>query len=502
MHELISTFDSEEQVPGSIIRSRSSSFNLEGLGFGAATSLHLEATPDICALLTSYLSALPEPILPTDLFEAIWILCEIDQQSHIDLLEQLERPPSQITFPLSDLSAPVRLSSIPLARSYTSQSEATYILIAQLFLHLLPSPHFFLFVYLLSFFSQVALVREENGVGVEDLSKMFGSQIFGHGDVKSGSTSYLSSSKSKGKAKEKENNGRGEAMMVWFLRRWGHLSETLFEVVDDVKLGILHRNKRMRKDSLGKATSAYTSALSAHEAVESERYGEQDDGERDDKTQILVERELLEDGEVHGNVDLPEPVKIVSSPPTIHVPFTVDSQDTLISLERKGPDLLPVPQRNAYSSGIVTMSKDSPHSRSSVSSGSSSSTLPPYADRPSPKTIEPDFNANARFLHPDLPNAPPDIHLSEASLPGDNNLCHSTPKDDFGNRILNSLIGDSDYFVDRSCLSRIVGPRQKDEVLSGGIDVVDQSVEVGDGESVHSLPSRMSPLQVFHECFC
>jgi hypothetical protein len=64
-------------------------------------------------------------------------------------------------------------------------------------------------------------------------------------------------------------------MMIWFLRRWVPLAETLFEVVDDAKLGVLHRNKLMRKDSLGKAatTSLYTAAceaLSAHDAVESE----------------------------------------------------------------------------------------------------------------------------------------------------------------------------------------------------------------------------------------
>ena len=54
----------------------------------------------------------------------------------------------------------------------------------------------------------------------------------------------------------------------------------------------LHRNKLMRKDSLGKAamTSAYTTAceaLSAHDAVKSEVYDEQEDGERDDEVENL-----------------------------------------------------------------------------------------------------------------------------------------------------------------------------------------------------------------------
>ena len=118
LHGLISIFDSEEQQPGSIIRSRQSSpSNLEGVG--AATSLHLESTPDICALLASYLSALPEPILPLNLFEAVWTLCDLDKQP------LTESQPAPITSP--DPSAPVRLSSVALARSYTPRCEATYI---------------------------------------------------------------------------------------------------------------------------------------------------------------------------------------------------------------------------------------------------------------------------------------------------------------------------------------------------------------------------------------
>ena len=93
-------------------------------------------------------------------------------------------------------------------------------------------------------------------------------------------------------------------MMIWFLRRWAPLAETLFEVVDDAKLGVLHHNKLMQKDSLGKATmtSPYTAAceaLSAHDTLESEVEDEQEDGERDSKVQNLIERELLEDSVHH-----------------------------------------------------------------------------------------------------------------------------------------------------------------------------------------------------------
>ena len=48
-------------------------------------------------------------------------------------------------------------------------TETNHLHIAKLLLHLLLSPNF---SYLLAFFSQVALVREENGVGVDDLSSL------------------------------------------------------------------------------------------------------------------------------------------------------------------------------------------------------------------------------------------------------------------------------------------------------------------------------------------
>ncbi|KDR82056.1 hypothetical protein GALMADRAFT_240517 [Galerina marginata CBS 339.88] len=269
--ELIKIFDSEEQPPGSIIRSRSrqqsSEDNLKSqfttiAGFGAQTSLHLESTPDICALLTTYLSALPEPILTPLVFRAIWDWCGLDQEEgaagHGD-----DDHDNGITHELRRR----RLSSVPLTRTYTSPTESTHILIAQLLLHLLPSAHFSLFVYLLAFFSQVVLVREENGVGVEDLGKMFGSKIFGDS---------LPISKDKGKAKAPSNStltgddptsdtlpvqtsdhqtsGQrwdGDSMMRWFLRRWGPISEGLFDVVDDARMGLFKRTLA-RRDSLGK----------------------------------------------------------------------------------------------------------------------------------------------------------------------------------------------------------------------------------------------------------
>ncbi|KAF4615830.1 hypothetical protein D9613_012439 [Agrocybe pediades] len=288
--ELMNIFDSEEQIPGSLIRSRNPSSSSSGsgtstLGFGSNISLHLESTPDISALLTTYLSSLPEPIMDQKVFEAIWDLCGVekdeddeDDSDDEDFVDDgggggghaMHRKPDS-SFRLSQRSRrrATRIT-IPLARTYTTPAEsALEITLAQLLLHLLPSPNFSLILYLLAFFSQVALVRE-NGVGVEDPARMFGGRIFGGSAVPLGASQRGSSMRKRaqthacplpvpgpdGTSKEDydstddEEDG-GETMIMWFLRRWGPISETLFDVVEDAKMG-LFRRPAVRRDSFGR----------------------------------------------------------------------------------------------------------------------------------------------------------------------------------------------------------------------------------------------------------
>ena len=74
--------------------------------------------------------------------------------------------PNSFSFPPFRLPGRIPLDPRPIAYSSLSTFFA---------------PPFVLFVYLLSPFSQVALIRDENGFGIHDLSKMFGSRIFGQG---------------------------------------------------------------------------------------------------------------------------------------------------------------------------------------------------------------------------------------------------------------------------------------------------------------------------------
>ncbi|KAF5311856.1 hypothetical protein D9619_002312 [Psilocybe cf. subviscida] len=277
--ELINIYDSEEQAPGGVIRPRQPSCASTGArtiggrgggrgdtektihpGFGAMTSLHLESTPDVCALLTTYISSLREPILCRFLFAAIWDWCGVS-----DELETEEHGPAA-GHPMSSFAP--RLSSIPLARTYTSPEDASRIATAQLLLHLLPSPHFSLLVYLLAFFSQVALVREENGVGVADLARMYGARIFG-GDsfpAKNTDSAHVSQGRT--------HTGDGETMMRWFLRRWGPLSDGLFDALEDASMGLFRRT-HARRDSFGKDILSSWSSINGSDAAK----GGEDEGD-------------------------------------------------------------------------------------------------------------------------------------------------------------------------------------------------------------------------------
>ncbi|KAF8809781.1 hypothetical protein BYT27DRAFT_7009657, partial [Phlegmacium glaucopus] len=95
-------------------------------GFGANTSLHPESTPDICALLSTYLSALPEPILLPALSCPIWDWCGVEEDE-VDTLQ---------------LKLSEHISSVPLSRTHTNPAESTHISIALLVLHLIRSLHF------------------------------------------------------------------------------------------------------------------------------------------------------------------------------------------------------------------------------------------------------------------------------------------------------------------------------------------------------------------------
>ncbi|KAF9445942.1 hypothetical protein P691DRAFT_762044 [Macrolepiota fuliginosa MF-IS2] len=206
VEELVDVYD-HERLPrdAHIARRRSQHAQKFGIssssGFGAQTSLHLETTENICALLRTFLQYLPEPVLSPCLFEAIWNWCGVYQE---------------IVRPSFDHSA-----SMSRTGSSISSEELVRIYMAQILLHLLPTPNFSLLVYLLSFFSQVIMVGEENGLVIDDVGSMFGVIVFG-GTAKGAAPST-----------RPKPSARGDIMMRWFLRRWRQIHNGLFPYDDD-----------------------------------------------------------------------------------------------------------------------------------------------------------------------------------------------------------------------------------------------------------------------------
>ena len=186
------------------------------------TLLHPESTQDICALLINYLCSLPEPVLSTYLFDAIWEWGGVYEETEDNDLEVGGDAASFIKESQRRLDFKFPLSK---SRPEEPPSEATRISIVQHLLCLLPSPNFSLFVYLLAFFSHVVMMRDVNGVDIQELGRLFGKCVFGGESASSRS----SPSRDYGSAMKERKNG--QRMMRWFLRRWGPISSGLFDVV-------------------------------------------------------------------------------------------------------------------------------------------------------------------------------------------------------------------------------------------------------------------------------
>ncbi|KAJ7491950.1 hypothetical protein FB451DRAFT_512358 [Mycena latifolia] len=159
---LISAFDSEPQ-------------------FGLTTPLDCPSElREIYALLTTYLFALPEPILSSEMFEALWAWCVLPSLRNTDFLEDDNR-----------------------FRCHVATDSG--IRIAQLLLRLLPLPNFSLIVYMMGFFQRLPHLITED----------VGKAVFAGRCAKPASFTD-------GRAE------RSEAMARWFLDRWDGIFKELF----------------------------------------------------------------------------------------------------------------------------------------------------------------------------------------------------------------------------------------------------------------------------------
>ncbi|KAH8083287.1 hypothetical protein BXZ70DRAFT_1012137 [Cristinia sonorae] len=208
-----------------------------------APSLDKDSMPEICALLHEYLCALPEPLLPSSLFDALWVWCvsptyrpnaddacpswlefchhprEVQggrpRASNVRLDQ--ETPRHRRSRSGEDTHRP---SHHPLAPSQPEEDETPQLTIAHHLLLMLPPRSFALLNYLLAFFSQLPL-SPANGIDYGDVSRLFATVLLGKPRQVRGMRCNGGGDQSV---------GRSRVAMVWLLNRWRLLSDKFDEM--------------------------------------------------------------------------------------------------------------------------------------------------------------------------------------------------------------------------------------------------------------------------------
>lgn len=219
--------------------------------FGRNRPLSKESTADICALLRSYIDRLPHPIWHEALFEPMLKLCvrpsvlhqkALAEESEKDDISARRRPTSLTVLGSPTLNIPhtqrMRSSSLSntlllsasLSSSALSSSarvvididrEKPQLAAARALFRLLPRSQLALLAYLCAFFTQLPLCPH-NQLSIEDVARLFAAPLFlgkPKGDMACEAW-----------AARKEE---ARTMMVWVLRRWTHISNSLFDTEED-----------------------------------------------------------------------------------------------------------------------------------------------------------------------------------------------------------------------------------------------------------------------------
>ncbi|KAG2015032.1 hypothetical protein CC2G_008341 [Coprinopsis cinerea AmutBmut pab1-1] len=189
--------------------------------FGANTSLACDSVADICALLSTYMMSLPEPLIPLPIADVLWKWC-VDHESgksHHNLHHQSF---SHHLYPSHHAKG---------SSSNPQVDRARQVRIAQLVLHLLPTPNYFLFVYLLSFLNQLVNVQKAirgkakagGSMSVEAIAEMSYEWIFGSAGRNQDGGRWK---------KARELDARNRELFLWILVHGNSISAGLLEVSD------------------------------------------------------------------------------------------------------------------------------------------------------------------------------------------------------------------------------------------------------------------------------
>lgn len=180
--------------------------------YGAKFSMHKQTMPDICAVLSTFISGLPHPLLDPRLYSGFWHWCvkpsvkrEEVRRNQQDVEDENNRArgelPHLLRTSIKQQQQPRAQDDLQIGND--GDIERHQIMIAEIILRFLPSSHLSLLIYLCGFFTQLPLCPE-NGIQFEDIARIYGPKVLG-GTVKASS----------------------QKMMVWLLSRWHKISEGL-----------------------------------------------------------------------------------------------------------------------------------------------------------------------------------------------------------------------------------------------------------------------------------
>ncbi|KAF7789295.1 hypothetical protein EIP86_000239 [Pleurotus ostreatoroseus] len=195
--------------------------------YAKTPSLHSEQTADLCALLVTYLSALPDSLIHRSLCDGLWAWCVspsiIRQEQRIQRNCEDEASESEYdTTEDEDENAPsynTRLRQMEFERMNIPPLKVQ-ILIAQHVLLLLPPRHFSLLAHLMTFFATL-LVSPENGLSADDIGRIFGPIVMArkHHTQGGGDEEDAGQTRRVGDMREKERK-----TMVWLVNHWERIS--------------------------------------------------------------------------------------------------------------------------------------------------------------------------------------------------------------------------------------------------------------------------------------
>ncbi|CCM06049.1 uncharacterized protein FIBRA_08296 [Fibroporia radiculosa] len=211
-------------------------------------SLHHASMADICALLSSYVNSLPEPIVDRVVHNALWFWCvnpisTRDEEKRRELKGESETQTRALALPNKmwrkrshsepriatvTASAPTGSKTPEELRKEVADKERPRIDIARHVLKLLPPENLALFAYLFAFFTQIPLCPD-NGLTYEDVARIFGHRILGG-----------------------PSKNAARVLMVWLLNRWPQICKVALDEGDTIESALEGKQLRkplMRKDS-------------------------------------------------------------------------------------------------------------------------------------------------------------------------------------------------------------------------------------------------------------